>query len=283
MRILAVFFICSIIIEKKTREVIMRFDIRTLQQGKRIIGATEGEQAGLTKNSVGAITTAYIMWLAKKLDKPVFTLRICVGGDERPSTQELKEGVMTGVQMTGSRNWDAGITTTDAIAAAPIMPYFEFDGSVMVTGGNNPDDINGLQFFTAEGPVDEDTVASMLDKAFKFAFIGEWFECEPVNLMQMYAAEQRRAISEGLAGYGGNLKEMKISVDAKDSMGEYFASEVLEKLGAEITSGANDADLALKIGIAMEIYTATVGGLDIDNSMDIEELIIEEMKKKHEK
>ena len=258
----------------------MRFDIRTLQQGKKIIGTTEGEQVGLTKNSVGAITTAYIMWLAKKLDKPVFTLKICVGGDERPSTQELKEGVMTGVQMTGSRNWDAGIATTDAISAAPIMPYFEFDGSVMVTGGNEAEDINGLQFFTAEGPVDEDTIASMLDKAFKFAFIGEWFECEPVNLMQMYAAEQRRAISEGLAGFGGNLKGLKIAVDADDSMGEYFANEVLEKLGAEISSDENDADLVLKIGVAMETYAATAAGKEIDSSMDIEELIIETAKNK---
>lgn len=258
----------------------MRFDIRTLQQGNRIIGAAEGENIGLTKNSVGAITTAYIMWLAKKLDKPVFTLKICTGSDSRPTSQELKEGVMTGVQMTGSRNYDAGITTTDAIAAAPIMPYFEFDGSVMVTGGDEPSDINGLQFFTTEGPVDEATIASMLDKAFKFAFIGEWFECEPVNLAQMYAAEQRRAISEGLSGYGGNLNEMSIKVEAVDETGEYFASEVLEKLGADVNG--NNPDFTIKLGCVMETYEVTsADGSKLDNSLDIEELIIEETRKKN--
>lgn len=258
----------------------MRFDIRTLQQGNKIIGAAEGENVGLTKNSVGAITTAYIMWLAKKLDKPVFTLKICTGSDSRPTSQELKEGAMTGVQMTGSRNYDAGIATTDAVAAAPIMPYFEFDGSIMVTGGMEPSDINGLQFFTAEGAVSEDVIASMLDKAFKFAFIGEWFECEPVNLMQMYAAEQRRAISEGLSGYGGNLNGMKILVKAEDETGEYFAKEVLEKLGADVSG--NNPDLIIELCCAMESYEATSSdGSVLDNSMDIEELIIEETRKKN--
>ena len=152
----------------------------------------------------------------------------------------------------------------------------------MITGGKETSDINGLQFFTAEGPVDEDTIAKMLDKAYKFAFIGEWFECEPVNVMQMYAAEQRRAISEGLSGYGGNLPGMHIIVESNGGTAEYFAPEVLEKLGADISDDCDGADIRIKFDMAMETYEAYgADGNLLDSSLDIEELIIEETKRKN--
>lgn len=217
----------------------MVFDLRKLQNGSDIRGIAvdgiEGEAVNLTQNAAGAIGTAFCIWLASKLDKPVFTLKICVGNDPRISGDELKAGIMMGVQMTGSRSYDAGVASTPAMFMSQVMPYYEFDGAVMITASHLPYNRNGFKFFTKEGCLEKEDIAWILDKAFKYAFIGEWYECEPVNVMDMYAAHLRRMISEGLAGYGGNLKGMHIVVDAGNGSGGFFATEVLEKLGADIS------------------------------------------------
>lgn len=253
----------------------MRYDIRKLQNGRDIIGiASEaaGEEINFIQNNAGAITTAYMVWLAQKLDKPIFTLKICVGSDDRPSSQELKEGVMMGVQMTGSRNYDAGLATTAAVFMSQVMPAYEFDGAVMVTAGNLPDHYNGLKFFTADGPIEEEDLKGIVDKAFKYAFIGEWFECEPVNVMQMYAAHLRGIISAGLGGGGNNLSGMNFSVDTSNAAGEFFATEVLAKLGATVNAdGQNDLAIALGTDASQCIVKDADG-----NEIDYKELVPQE-------
>ena len=217
----------------------MRYDIRKLQNGSDIRGiaveGVPGEEVNLTQNTAGAIATAYMVWLAKKLDKPIFTLKICVGRDPRVSGEELKEGIMMGIQMTGSKSYDAGIASTPAMFMSTIMDYYEFDGAVMITASHLPYNRNGFKFFTKDGCLEKEDIKWILDKAYKYAFIGEWFECEPVNLMDMYAAHLRLMISKGLAGTGGKLEGMHIVVDAGNGSGGFFATEVLQKLGADIS------------------------------------------------
>lgn len=220
----------------------MRYDIRTLQNGSEIIGiaseGVQGEDINLTQNNAGAIGTAFLVWLASKIDKPIFTLKICVGQDPRISSDELKAGIMMGVQMTGSKSYDAGIATSDAMYMSQVMDFYEFDGAVMITGGHQPYNMNGFKFFTKEGILAEEDVQWIISKAYKYAFIGEWYECEPVNLMDMYAAHLRWLIS-GELGTGKCLEGMHIVVDASNGSGGFFATSVLEKLGADISGSAN--------------------------------------------
>ena len=217
----------------------MRYDIRKLQNGSDIRGiaveGVPGEEVNLTKNNAGAIATAYMVWLARKLDKPIFTMKICVGRDPRVSGEELKEGIMTGIQMTGSKSYDAGIASTPAMFMSQVLPFYEFDGAVMITASHLPYNRNGFKFFTKEGCLEKEDIKWILDKAYKYAFIGEWYECEPVNLMDMYATYLRSLISNGLEGYEGKLKGMHIVVDAGNGSGGFFATDVLEKLGADIS------------------------------------------------
>ena len=217
----------------------MVFDLRKLQNGSDIRGiaveGVPGEDVNLTKNAAGAIGTAFMVWLAQKLDKPIFTLKICVGRDPRISGEEMKEGIMMGVQMTGSKSYDAGIASTPAMFMSQVLPFYEFDGAVMITASHLPYNRNGFKFFTKEGCLDKEDIAKILNMAYKYAFIGEWYECEPVNLMEMYATYLRSLISNGLEGYTDKLKGMHIVVDAGNGSGGFFATEVLEKLGADIS------------------------------------------------
>ena len=221
----------------------MVFDLKKLQDGTDIYGiaaeGVPGEDVNLLQRDAGSIAMGFIVWLAQELDKPIFTLKICVGRDSRTTSEELETGIMMGVQMTGSRNWDAGIATAPAMQMAVASDFYEFDGAVMVTGGPHPYNINGFKFYTANGPLGENDIARILKMASKSAFIGEWYECEPVNLMDMYATRLRAMISNGVGGTGKVLEGMKIVVDAGNGSGGFFTEKVLEKLGADCTGSMN--------------------------------------------
>lgn len=224
----------------------MVFDLKKLQDGTDVYGIASGEEVNLLPRDAGSIAMGYIVWLAQELDKPIFTLKICVGRDPRTTSEELATGVMKGVQMTGSRNWDAGIATAPAMQMAVNSDFYEFDGAVMVTGGSHESDVNGFKFYTANGPLGEDDIARILKMASKSAFIGEWYECESTNLMDMYATRLRAMISNGLAGTdranngsGNKLDGMRIVVDASNGSGGFFVSKVLEKMGADCTGSLN--------------------------------------------
>lgn len=217
----------------------MAFDIRKLQNGSDIRGISmegiPGEEVNLDYNEAGRIGGAFAWWLAQKVQKNNWDLKICVGYDPRLSNDTLKKGIMTGFQMFGAKSYDAGLATTPAMYMSTVMPYYEFDGAVMITASHLPWNRNGFKFFTSEGCLDKEDIAKVLEYANKYVFIGEWFESEDVNLMQMYAANLRMMISTGLAGHGGNLKGMHIVVDSGNGASGFFAKEVLEKLGADIS------------------------------------------------
>ncbi len=228
----------------------MVFDLKLLQYGRDIYGIASdsvlGEGVNLLPRDAGSIAMGFMVWLAQELDKPIFTLKICVGRDSRTSSKDLAEGIMKGVQMTGSRNWDAGLATAPAMQMATVSDFYEFDGAVMVTGGSHPYNINGFKFYTAKGSLGEDDIARILKMASKSAFIGEWYECEPVNLMDMYATRLRAMISNGLTAAGvtangsaGKLEGTHIVVDAGNGSGGFFVEKVLEKMGADCTGSIN--------------------------------------------
>lgn len=211
----------------------MAFDIKTLQQGNRIIGISSGDDTNLGRIEAGRIGGSFAWWLAQKVQKNNWDLNICVGYDSRLSAPALREGIMTGFQMFGAHHFDARISTTAGMAFAPKLPVYEYDAAVMITAGDMPGNMNGFRFFTAEGEVSEDDIAKILGYAAKYVFVGEWYETEKTNVMDMYAAHLRRAVTEGMGG--GKLDGMHIVVDASNGSAGMFANKVLSQLGADLT------------------------------------------------
>lgn len=215
------------------------FDIRELQDGSDIIGISlEGEagiEPNLTKNEAGRIGGSFAWWLTQKVQKNPWELKICVGCDSRLSSAELKEGLMMGFQMFGAQSIDAGLATTPAIAMSTTMTCYDYDAAVMITAGDLPGNQNGFKFFTADGLLTEEDIAKVLGYAAKYVFIGEYYEKTDSNLMAMYAAHLRGRISAGLGGGNNNLAGMHIVVDAGNGAGGFFATEVLAKLGADVS------------------------------------------------
>ena len=214
-------------------------DITKLQNGSDIRGiaidGVPGEEPDLTKERAGQITGAFCYWLSQKVQKNPVVLNICVGMDPRISGPELKEGALEAISLWGAHGSDAGIATTPAMFMSTVLPYFEFDGAIMITASHLPFNRNGFKFFTAEGGLEKEDIAEILRLAARYNFIGGVYEEDPVNVMPMYAAYLRQMITQGLADVPGYLKGMHIVVDAGNGAAGFFATEVLEKLGADIS------------------------------------------------
>lgn len=212
-------------------------DIKKLQNGSDIRGialeGVEGEEVNLNELRAGAIASSFVEWLAHKVNKNPFELKICIGHDSRLSSDFLMSGLKKGICIMGSRVWDAGLASTPGMFMSNVMPFYDFDGSIMVTASHLPWNRNGLKFFTAEGGLEKEDIELILKKASKISFIAEWSESESANVMEMYAAQLRQMITAGLADCGGNLEGMHIVVDAGNGAGGFFVKDVLEPLGAD--------------------------------------------------
>ena len=164
-------------------------DFEKLQQDNAIIGscgADAAEEIKLSKEVAGQIAGAFTYWLSQNVQKNPVMLNICVGTDERSSSDELKEGFLEAISLWGATGHDAGVATLHAVSVCPSMPCFEIDGSVMIGAGDLPENQNGFRFFTAEEEADEEDVKEILRLASRYNFIGGTYEKNEINLMQMY-------------------------------------------------------------------------------------------------
>lgn len=208
-----------------------------LQNGSDIRGVAlpgvEGEEVNLTKLEAMRIGASFANWLTYKLNINPLNLKICVGQDPRLSGDELAEGLMRGIAYVGSQIEYAGLASTPAMFMSTVMPYYEFDGAVMITASHLPFNRNGFKFFTAGGGLDKEDVEQILKFASKINFQPDFpYEYEKVQLMDMYAATLRQMITNGLKS---DLKGMHIVIDAGNGSGGFFATQVLQPLGADIS------------------------------------------------
>lgn len=211
-------------------------NIMELQNGSDIRGISiegvQGEEVNLDRVRAGVIGAAFAQWLAFKVGKNTFNLKVCVGHDPRLSAKDMSEGIMNGIYYMGAQCSDAGLASTPAMFMSTVMDYYEYDGAVMVTASHLPYNRNGFKFFTKDGGLNKEDIKQILTIASKIAFVIDYHECDQVNLMEMYAATLRQMISYG----AGTLDGMKIVVDAGNGAGGFFATEVLEKMGADVSA-----------------------------------------------
>ena len=214
-------------------------DFMKLQNGSDIRGVAlegvPGEEVNITEEVAGAIGGSFAYWLGFKVGKNPYDLRIAVGHDSRLSAGPLTEGLLKGMTMFGAECYDAGLASTPSMFMSTVLPQFDFDGAIMITASHLPWNRNGFKFFTKEGGLDKADITDILKRAAKYNFVGEFYEERESNVLQMYAAYLRQMISLGLKDVPGGLKGMHIVVDAGNGAGGFFAKEVLEPMGADIS------------------------------------------------
>lgn len=217
-----------------------------LQNGSDIRGIAlegiPGEDITLTTKEAGAIGLGFARWLGKTLGLPSQDLRLAIGRDSRNSGPALKEAFIAGVESTGAHITDCGLATTPAMFMATIFPEFACHGTIMITASHLPWNRNGFKFFDKNGGLQKEDITEILKLA---ARTSEDIQVDPSaitpsdpSLMTLYGSHLRKIIADALPQREDNLPLscLKIAVDAGNGCGGFYATNVLEPLGADISA-----------------------------------------------
>lgn len=208
-----------------------------LKSGSDIRGTAVGEGNKLTDEVVGKFAKAFVKILSKKLSKDLTSLTVSVGGDVRISSERIRSAVTAALSSQGVTVYDCGLSSTPAMFMTTLK--IPVDGAVQITASHHPYDKNGLKFFTKEGGLSGDDIKEIITLAEDLPEAPEHKEGKiiPIDFMKEYASDLRKMIIDGLSDGGDDkpLKGLKTAVDAGNGVGGFYAYDVLEPLGADIS------------------------------------------------
>ncbi len=211
-----------------------------LQNGSDVrgvaIAGVPGKNVNLTEKAVKNIMRGFVRWLYEKTAKipGKDVLRIAVGRDSRLSGPEMMYWIVSAGMEDGAVTVDMGLASTPAMFMSTVLPGFEYDGAVMITASHLPFERNGLKFFTRSGGLESSDIRRILEIAggpMAKLKRTDWGG-EHGNLMDAYSAHLRKIIQDA-AGKEKPLQGLHIVVDAGSGAGGFYASKVLEPLGAD--------------------------------------------------
>lgn len=220
-------------------------DWQRLQNGSDIRGvALAGvpqEAVNLTPDVAQQLGQAFVAWLAEKQGKAATDLTIAVGRDSRLSGPSLMRAFMAGVTTMGSQVYDLGLASTPAMFMSTVNPDLSCDGAVMLTASHLPFNRNGFKFFTAQGGLDKPDITDILARSAQGVTAGATVTpgtLTAYDFMAVYAAglvQWMRSAVNHPHHFEQPLKGLKIIVDAGNGAGGFYASRVLQPLGADTT------------------------------------------------
>ena len=217
-------------------------DYARLQNGSDVRGVAlpgvAGEAVTLTPEAAFGIARAFARWLAAKKGVSPQALTVGVGRDSRLSGPAIAAGVMEGLLAEGARCGDCAMASTPAMFMSTVLPGFGWDGAVMVTASHLPWNRNGLKFFTRQGGLENADIRELLAIAGELpaAGAGDTDRRFEAGLMEAYSAHLRGIICQGIGAGEQPLAGIKIAVDAGNGAGGFFARQVLQPLGADISA-----------------------------------------------
>ena len=216
-----------------------------LQNGSDIRGVAlegiEGEHVNLTSEAAKDFAKSFVHFVAKRTGKKPEELKLAVGHDSRLSAGQLKTAVIDGMTETGAAAVDCGLSSTPSMFMATVLPGLEYDGSVMITASHLPFNRNGLKFFTKEGGLEHEDIHEIIKDAVEEVYTEYVPEekrqaVEVCPLLEHYSEHLRKVICKALPDGGDKpLQGLHIVVDAGNGAGGFFASQVLQPLGADTT------------------------------------------------
>lgn len=199
-----------------------------------------GEAVNLTSAIAQTLGKAFTHWLSTTLNKPAADLTLSIGRDSRLSGPALMEAVVEGITAMGSRVYDFGMASTPAMFMSTVHPELQCDGAIMMTASHLPFNRNGLKFFTAQGGLEKQNITDILALAEqgKFPLAATPGTVTEYDFISVYADSLVQTIRQGVnhpTHYDQPLTGRHIVVDAGNGAGGFYASKVLEPLGANTT------------------------------------------------
>ena len=215
---------------------------QVLKSGSDIRGiaadGVPGQDIQLTDEVAKNIGYGFACWLEEKTSPAHGTAyTVAVGHDSRISADRLTAALVEGLTLAGVDVKCCGLSSTPAMFMTTV--HFECDAAVEITASHHPFNRNGFKFFTKQGGIEGSDVADILTLA-------ENAPKEPAPVpgtvsetpfMNNYAELLRNMICEAVNAddYARPLRDFRIAVDAGNGAGGFYATRVLEPLGADIT------------------------------------------------
>ena len=217
-------------------------DMMKLQNGSDVRGVAvegvPGEPVTLFPEAANRIAAGFAAFLAEKTGKPIDSLRVAVGHDSRISAGTMKQAVLEGLCACGVSGFDCGLASTPAMFMSIIFESTHMDGAIMITASHLPYNRNGLKFFTEDGGLEKADIKDVLTRAASLEEAhGDVSGVQALPIIDIYAEHLCSKIRSGV-GTGPDskpLEGMRIVVDAGNGAGGFFASKVLDVLGADTT------------------------------------------------
>lgn len=221
-------------------------NLKRLQNGSDIRGvALEGvinEPVTLTHDEAYALARGFQIFLQEKTGKEV--VKIAVGHDSRLSKDMMKNAICTSLKNGGCHVVDCGLSSTPSMFMSTIFDDFKTDGAIMITASHLPFNRNGMKFFDQEGGLDKKDISSIIEYAFKEEITkdsGTIVEQDLITTYSQFLVDKIRKEVNHPTNYDFPLTGMKIVVDAGNGAGGFYATQVLNNLGAD-TQGSQFLD-----------------------------------------
>jgi phosphomannomutase len=219
-------------------------DWKKLQNGSDIRGVAiegvPGEAVNLTPAIAQTLGKAFATWLAETLSKSPAELTISIGRDSRLSGPTLMAAVAEGMTSLGVSVYDVAMASTPAMFMSTVTPDLACDGAIMMTASHLPFNRNGLKFFTAQGGLGKPDITQILAlaEAGEFQAASTPGTITDYDFISVYADTLVNTIRQGVnhpTHYDQPLTGLHILVDAGNGAGGFYATKVLEPLGATTT------------------------------------------------
>lgn len=211
-------------------------DLLQLKSGTDIRGTVlvnEG-QPPLNVLAVKSLAKAFIRYFNLK--------KVSVGHDSRLTANMLSDAAVQGIMDEGSDVLFCGLCSTPSMFMTTKLN--DCDGAIMLTASHHPKDKNGMKFFTKDGGVSSKQLSEIIEIAQKI------YDGQEVNSKKLQKSQVLAKYYEDdyLADYCEHLKKifvsnlgemplkgLKIAVDAGNGSAGFFATRILEPLGADIS------------------------------------------------
>lgn len=206
-----------------------------LLSGTDIRATAVGSGCRLDDGTVRAIAAGFLEYLTTKTGLPADRMRLAVGRDCRVSGQRIMDALTDVFTSAGVTVLDCGLASTPAMFMTTVE--LGVTASVQITASHHPWDRNGIKFFTSAGGFEAGEVSRILSLAQTAVcpVAAKRGELLPTDFMKSYAASLRQKIIDGVGAGDRPLEGFRICEDAGNGVGGFYAKDVLEPLGADIS------------------------------------------------
>lgn len=215
---------------------------KQLKSGSDIRGIAtndiKNEIVNLTNEVIEKIAYAFSYWSMEQTNKNHKQIKIAVGHDSRISNERIKSILLDIFTKVGFTIYDCSLASTPAMFMTTID--LDCDAAIEITASHHPFNRNGLKFFTKDGGLNECDIEKILQYSQDNIAPNIYNDgsIQTIEYMDIYSNKLKEIIKKGINSndYDFPLKNFKIVVDAGNGAGGFYATKVLEPLGADISN-----------------------------------------------